>query len=450
MNRKLYDRLLEWKREEASESALLIEGARRVGKSWIAEEFAKREYEAHLVIDFSKAGGEVRDLFENGLDRLDSFFRNLCAYYETSLPRGRSLVVFDEVQRFPRAREAIKALVADGRYHYIETGSLVSIRENTKDILIPSEETHVVLNPMDFEEFLLATGREELHAVLHDAFAERRSVGQAIHRKATEAFREYLIVGGMPQSVEAFRKDRDLKAADRVKRRILALYRDDISKHAGRYALKTRRTFDEIPAQLSKHEKKFSFASLGKNARQRDYEDAVFWLVDARIVNPCYCATEPNIGLKLNSERSAFKCYMADTGLLVSHAFDENSLAAESIHKRLLFGDLAVNEGMLAENMVAQMLVATGRDLYYYSQTSEKDRRSRMEIDFLVSGATTARRKNIHPVEVKSGKSLRHVSLDKFMSRFSNWLGEPYLLHTGDLCVKDGILYLPLYMAPFI
>lgn len=181
MNRKLYDRLLEWKREEASESALLIEGARRVGKSWIAEEFAKREYDAHLVIDFSQAGGEVRDLFENGLDRLDSFFRNLCAYYETHLPRGRSLVVFDEVQRFPRAREAIKALVADGRYHYIETGSLVSIRENTKDILIPSEETHVALNPMDFEEFLLATGREELHAVLRDAFAERHSVGQAIH-----------------------------------------------------------------------------------------------------------------------------------------------------------------------------------------------------------------------------------------------------------------------------
>ena len=448
MKRKIYEQLLNWKKEEHGESAVLIEGARRVGKSWIAEEFARREYDAHLLIDFSTADAAIKSIFNDYLGNIDLFFEKLLNALGVRLPLHRSLIIFDEVQLFPRAREAIKALVADGRYDYIETGSLVSIKENTKGILIPSEETHVKMYPMDFEEYLWSRGNETLMDHVRACYAAREPLGQAVHRKAMDYFREYMIVGGMPQVVKKFCETKDLKAANREKRKILALYRDDIAKHARKYAGKVRRIFDEIPGQLSKHEKKFSLASLGKGAKMRSYEDAFLWLDDAMVVNSCYNTTEPNVGLRLNMDNSAFKCYMGDTGLLVSHAFDDKALASEDIHKRLLLGNLEVNEGMLMENVVAQMLVAAGRPLFFFSKYDKSNAEERMEIDFLIAKSKIGRRKNIIPIEVKSKKHYTTNSLDKFTSKYKAKIDSPIVLHTKDLSAKDGVTYLPLYMAP--
>lgn len=271
-----------------------------------------------------------------------------------------------------------------------------------------------------------------------------------VHRKAMDYFREYMIVGGMPQVVKKFCETKDLKAADREKRKILALYRDDIAKHAGRYAGKVRRIFDEIPGQLSKHEKKFTLSSLGKGSKMRSYEDAFLWLDDAMVVNSCYNTTEPNVGLRLNMDNSAFKCYMGDTGLLVSHAFDDKALAAEDIHKRLLLGNLEVNEGMLMENVVAQMLAASGHPLFFFSNYDKSNAEERMEIDFLVAKSKIGRRKNIIPIEVKSKKRYTTNSLDKFTSKYKAKIDAPIILHTKDLAVKDGVTCLPLYMAPML
>ena len=448
MKRKIYEQLLNWKKEEHGESAVLIEGARRVGKSWIAEEFAKREYDAHLLIDFSTADAAIKSIFNDYLGNIDTFFEKLLNALGVRLPHHRSLIIFDEVQLFPRAREAIKSLVADGRYDYIETGSLVSIKENTKGILIPSEETHVKMYPMDFEEYLWSRGNETLMDHIRACYAAREPLGQAVHRKAMDYFREYMIVGGMPQVVKKFCETKDLRAADREKRKILALYRDDIAKHAGRYAGKVRRIFDEIPGQLSKHEKKFSLSSLGKGSKMRSYEDAFLWLDDAMVVNSCYNTTEPNVGLRLNMDSSAFKCYMGDTGLLVSHAFDDKALAAEDIHKRLLLGNLEVNEGMLMENVVAQMLAVSGHPLFFFSKYDKSNAEERMEIDFLIAKSKIGRRKNIIPIEVKSKKRYTTNSLDKFTSKYKAKIDSPIVLHAKDLAVKDGVTYLPLYMAP--
>lgn len=450
MKRKLYDQLLQWKNDEHGESALLIEGARRVGKSWIAEEFAKREYDAYLLIDFSTADAAIKSIFNDYLSDIDVFFEKLLNVLGVRLPRRKSLIIFDEVQRFPRAREAIKSLVADGRYDYIETGSLMSIKENTEGILIPSEETHVKMYPMDFEEYLWSRGNDTLMDYIRECFVARKPLGQAVHRKAMDWFREYMIVGGMPQVVKKFCETKDLKVADREKRKILALYRDDIAKHAKRYAGKVRRIFDEMPGQLSKHEKKFSLSSLGKGTKMRSYEDAFLWLNDAMVVNPCYNTTEPNVGLRLNMDNSAFKCYMSDTGLLVSHAFDDKALAAEDIHKRLLLGNLEVNEGMLMENIVAQMLTATGRPLFFFSKYDKSNAKERMEIDFLIAKSKIGRRKNIIPLEVKSSKRYSTNSLDKFTIKYKAQSDSPIVLHTKDLSIKDGVTYLPLYMTPML
>ena len=450
MKRKIYEQLLNWKKEEHGESAVLIEGARRVGKSWIAEEFAKREYDAYLLIDFSTVDAAIKSIFNDYLGNIDLFFEKLLNALGVRLPHHRSLIIFDEVQLFPRAREAIKSLVADGRYDYIETGSLVSIKENTEGILIPSEETHVKMYPMDFEEYLWSRGNETLMDHIRSCYAAREPLGQAVHRKAMDYFREYMIVGGMPQVVKKFCETKDLRAADREKRKILALYRDDIAKHAGRYAGKVRRIFDEIPGQLSKHEKKFSLASLGKGSKMRSYEDAFLWLDDAMVVNSCYNTTEPNVGLRLNMDSSAFKCYMGDTGLLVSHAFDDKALAAEDIHKRLLLGNLEVNEGMLMENVVAQMLAVAGHPLFFFSKYDKSNAAERMEIDFLIAKSKIGRRKNIIPIEVKSKKHYTTNSLDKFTSKYKAKIDSPIVLHTKDLAVKNGVTCLPLYMAPML
>ena len=407
MKRKIYDQLVSWKQDGAGRTALLIDGARRVGKSYVAEEFAKAEYKSYLLIDFNRVGDEVKDLFLHYLNDLDTLFMYLSGYYNVKLYEHESLIIFDEVQMFPRARAAIKYLVADGRYDYLETGSLMSIRKNVKDIVIPSEERHIKMYPMDFEEFLWAMGNDTLMDIVRKRFEAHKSMGQVMHRRAMDYFRQYLIVGGMPQAVQEYAESKDFDRVDRIKRDILTLYRADIVKHATGYEMKVESIFDEIPAQLQKHEKRFKLSSLKKEARFREYEDALFWLDDAMIANICYNSTEPNIGLKLNMDRMTLKCYMGDTGLLISHAFDENGLVSEEIYKKLLFDKLEVNKGMIVENIVAQMLAASGHKLYFYSNPSRDDKDARMEIDFLIAKSKISNRHNISPIEVKSGKNFR-------------------------------------------
>lgn len=449
MKRKIYDTLTLWKNEEAGHTAMLIDGARRVGKSYIAEEFAKAEYKSYILIDFNRIPKEITDLFELYLNDLDTFFLYLSNYYNVKLYERETLVIFDEVQLFPRARSAIKYLVADGRYDYLETGSLMSIKANTKDIVIPSEERHIKMFPLDFEEFLWALDNQLLMDFIRQCFQEHKPMGQALHRKAMDYFRQYLVVGGMPQAVQAYVQTKDFERVDRIKRDILKLYRADMIKHAQGYEMKVEQIFDEIPAQLQKHEKKFKYSSLKKEARFRDYEDAFFWLSDAMIVNICYNSTAPNIGLKLNRDRMTMKCYMADTGLLISHAFDENGIVSEEIYKKILFDKLEFNQGMIVENIVAQMLAASGHKLYFYSNSS-KEASDRMEIDFLIAKSKISNRHNISPIEVKSSKKYTLSSLHKFRTRYSEQLHLPYVLHPSDLKEENGILYLPLYMTPLI
>lgn len=450
MKRKIYTTLLDWKERRAGKTALLIDGARRVGKSYIVEAFAKKEYRSYILIDFFTASQDVKDLFENYLHDLDTFFLFLSNYYQVKLYPRETLIIFDEVQEFPRARGAIKYLVADGRYDYIETGSLMSIKKNVQDALIPSEEHHVNLYPMDFEEFLWALGDDMLMPFIKERFEKKQPLGPALHRKAMDLFRQYLIVGGMPQAVKEFVESRDFDEVDRVKRDILTLYRADMMKHAQGYEIKVARVFDEIPAQLQKHERKFKLADLEKNARMRDYEDALFWLDDAMIVNTCYNSTAPNIGLKINMDRLTLKCYMADTGLLISHAFDENGIVSEEIYKKILFDKLEVNMGMIVENVVAQMLVASGHKLYFYSNPSREDKNARMEIDFLIAKDKISNRHNISPIEVKSSTRYTLTSLRKFVTKYKEQTHIPYVIHPNDFKEEDGIVYLPLYMTPML
>lgn len=447
MKRKFYDKLSQWKNNSKGDTALLIDGARRVGKSYIAEEFAKNNYRSYILIDFNKANKDICDLFNDYLDDLDTLFMYLSSYYNTKLYNRESLIIFDEVQMYPKARAAIKYLVADGRYDYIETGSLMSIRKNVKDITIPSEERHIRMYPMDFEEFLWASGNEMLLGVIRDCFEKRKPMGQMMHRKAMDYFRQYMIVGGMPQAVEKYINTRDFEAVDAVKRDILNLYRNDIMKHSDGNELETEAIFDEIPAQLSKHEKKFKLSDISPSARMREYKQHFYWLDDAMIVNTCYNCAEPNLGLKMNMERKTLKCYMADTGLLISHAFDENGIVSEEIYKKLLFDKLSVNCGMLMENIVAQMLVASGHRLYFFSKSSREKSEDRMEIDFLIAKNKATNKHNISPIEVKSGNTYTLSSLKKFTKKYSEQTNIPYVLHTKDLKEDDGIVYLPLYMT---
>lgn len=446
MKRKIYSELMNWKNDSSGKVALLIDGARRVGKSYIVQNFARNEYKSYILIDFNIASDDVKNLFVNYLNDLDTLFMYLSGYYNVKLYNRESLIIFDEVQLFPKARAAIKYLVADGRYDYVETGSLMSIKKNVKDILIPSEERHLKMYPMDFEEFLWALGNETLMDIIKNCFDKKKPMGQAMHRKAMDYFRQYLIVGGMPQAVNEYIETRDFDKVDRVKRDILELYRADIVKHAAGYEMKVKGIFDEIPAQLQKHEKKFKLSSIKKGARFRDYEDALFWLKDAMIVNICYNSSEPNIGLKLNMDRLTLKCYMADTGLLISHAFDENGIVSEEIYKKLLFDKLEVNKGMIIENIAAQMLAVSGHNLYFYSNASRDNKDDRMEIDFLISKSKISSRHNISPIEVKSGKNYTLTSLKKFIAKYAEQTYVPYVVHVDDLKIESEIVYIPIYM----
>lgn len=450
MKRKIYSQLLDWKEQKNGTTAVLIEGARRIGKSYIVEEFARNEYDSYILIDFNKADKIVWTWFDTLLEDLDTLLMNLQIHYGKRLtPGGHSVIVFDEVQLCPRARTAIKYLVADGRFHYIETGALVSIKKNVKDIVIPSEEESFPMFPMDFEEFLWALGNEMLMPYIRQCYNERKEMG-TFHRKAMELFRTYMIVGGMPQAIQAYITSKDFDKVDGVKRGILQVYANDISKYAAGMEHKVKSIFEQIPAQLQKHEKRFRLSALSEGASYRDYDDAFFWLADAGIVNICYNCSAPNVGLRLNMERNTLKCYMGDTGLLISHAFDENGKVPVELYQKLLLNKLEVNQGMLVENIVAQMLAASRHKLYFYSNSNREDASQRMEIDFLTAKSKLTTRHNITPIEVKSSQRYTLSSMRKCVEKFSEYLSTPIVLHGGDLKEEYGFLFLPLYMAPLI
>lgn len=447
LERKIYKSLLNWKKECHGTKSVLIEGARRIGKSTVCEEFGKKEYKSCLVVDFARAGTDVKDYFENHLNDLDVFFMLLSAAYGQKLYERDSLIVFDEIQMYPKAREAIKYLVADGRYDYIETGSLISIRENVKDIVIPSEERHLKMHPLDFEEFAWAMGEEPLVDYIKTCFEKKEALTQELHNKAMLLFKQYMLVGGMPKSVVLFLENhRDFDASDKEKRDILELYRSDIMKINTRYRSKVLAIYDQIPGLLSQHEKRVVFKRVSEGSYAEQYEETFFWLADSMVASECFLCNDPNVGLSVNETRTYVKCYMGDTGLLVSHAFDENELLESEVYKQILAGRLSLNEGMLYENVIAQMLTANGHKLYFYTHYNEEKHRNDIEIDFLLSNNSKLKYK-MYPVEVKSGNRYTTKSLMRFREKYHNRIGECYIIHPKNFMIADGIICIPPYMV---
>lgn len=449
MKRKIYNQLLKWKQEKEGSTALLIEGARRIGKSYIAEEFAKNEYDSYIIIDFSKAPSRVKEWFDEYLEDIDTLLQNIQLHYKKRLTPRKSLIIFDEIQKCPRAREAIKTLVKDRRFDYIETGSLISIKRNVKNIVIPSEEDGIEMYPMDFEEFMWAMGNDILMSHIKRQYDRKKPLGD-FHREAMRYFRQYMIVGGMPQAVAEYVETKDFDKVDAIKRQILRLYRNDIKKYAGSATARVSAIFESIPGQLQKNEKKFRLSEINGNAKMRDYDASFFWLSDAHLANICYNTTAPNIGLRLNEERTTLKCYFCDTGLLISMAFDARGIVQHEIYQKLMFEKLEINEGMLVENIVAQMLKAANHKLFFYSSYDKNDAENRMEIDFLIQKEAVTSRHNISPIEVKSGTNYTLTSLRKCIDKFGQHLSTPYVLHSKDVMEKDGITYLPIYMTPLL
>ena len=445
--RKIYDKFLAWKKESNGKKALLVEGARRIGKSTIVEEFARNEYKSYLIIDFAKAPEEVKGYFSSYLDDLDTFYMLLSVHYGVKLYHRESVILFDEVQRFPKARESIKYLVADGRYDFMETGSLISIKENVKDIIIPSEERHLKMYPMDFEEFCWALEETPLVEYIHRCFEEKTPLERGLHDKAMLIFKQYLLVGGMPMSVVAFLEgEKDFGKADVEKRDILELYRSDIMKIKARYRAKVLAIFDQIPGLLSRHEKRVVFNRIVEGSVAEQYEETFFWLSDSMIANECRKTNDPSVGLSLNESDSFIKCYMGDTGLLVSLAFDENELMENEVYKQILSGKLGLNEGMLYENAIAQMLVSNGHRLFFYTHYDKEKKRNDVEIDFLISNNSKTRYR-MFPIEVKSSSKYSMDSLNRFREKFKSRIGGCFVIHPRNLQEKDGILFLPPYMT---
>ena len=439
--RKIYDRLLQWKEESQGRTALMIEGARRVGKSTVAETFGKNEYDSYILIDFSIASQTVKDLFYD-LSDLNFFFLQFQLLYRTDLIERRSLIIFDEVQLFPMARQAIKALVKDGRYDYIETGSLISIRKNVKDILIPSEERKISMYPMDYEEFLWAIGDETTTKLLRNAFSNRKAVGEQMNRKLMRDFRLYMLIGGMPQAVDEYLRTNNFRLVDQVKRDILNLYEDDFRKidPTGRISM----LFDAIPTELNKNASRYQVSSVLGNERADSILELIAELKDSKTVNVAYHADDPNTGMSNHKNLGKFKLFLADTGLFTTLVFKDKDFTENSIYEKLLSDKLSVNLGYLYENIVAQMLTAKGNELFYYTFMNEKTRHN-YEIDFILT-----RNNKICPIEVKSSGYKTHASLDKFSEKYSGGIAEKYLVYTKDLQKDKDVLMLPVYMVPFL
>lgn len=441
--RKLYERLLQWKKEENGRTAMLIEGARRVGKSTLAEAFGKNEYKSYLMIDFSQASTTIKNIFVNEIDDLDSFFLNLSLYYGKRLYSRESLIIFDEIQSFPRAREIIKLLVKDGRYDYLESGSLISIKKNVKDIVIPSEEEKIELLPFDFEEFCWALGDEVTVPFLKKCFNEKKQLGSGL-RKVMERYRLYLAIGGMPQAIKEYSESKSFERVDHIKKMIIDTYKDDIGKFASPYVAQATRIFEDIPSTLSKHDKTISFYSLDSHGRFSSYDDALLWFSESMVANIAYGVTSPRIDQSSSFSERSCKCYMGDTGLLINLAVGDRLYIDNELYKSIILGKLSMNEGMIMENAVAQALRANGHNLYFYKNRIDvtSTERKTYEVDFLIEMDG-----KVCPIEVKSSSAKKHDSLDHLQKAYGDVLASPIVLSPGDLREKDGIIYLPLPMA---
>lgn len=439
--RKLYAAMLKWKQERNGATALLIQGARRVGKSTIAEEFARNEYTSYILIDFSKVSKAVADLFDDVSD-LNYLFLRLQFIYNVQLHERSSVIVFDEVQLQPKARQAIKHLVKDRRYDYIETGSLISVRSKSRDILIPSEETKINLYPMDFEEFRWALGDDATIPLLRAAFEKKMSLGDAVHRKLMRDFRLYMLVGGMPQAVVAYIETNNFTDVDTVKRDIIALYEEDFGKidSSGR----AKALYDAIPAQLSRNASRYKVSTAIPDDKKDRIMSVIAEVEDSMTVNIAYHVDDPNIGLALTRNEDYFKMYASDTGLFVTLAFKDKDITENVIYEKLLNDKLSANLGYVYENMIAQMLRASGKDLYYHTIPYAEGKKY-YEVDFLISD-----RHKIAPIEVKSSGYKSHKSLDEFSAKYSERIMNRYVIYTKDYKRENGVEYLPVYMTMFI
>lgn len=446
--RKAYAKLLQWKELAAGTSAVLLEGARRIGKSTIVEEFAKNEYDDYMILDFARENRDVQNLFIDEMDDLDSFFRNLFLLKGRELKGKKCVLIFDEVQLFPQARQAIKYLVADGRYDYIETGSLISIRKNIQNILIPSEEYRIKMYPMDFEEYLWALGDTVTFEAIKSAYEKRKPLGDSIHRKIMKKFRTYMVIGGMPQAVSAFVEGKTFAQIDFIKRNILSLYEEDLAKYDRDNREKASVVFRTIPEQLENKNSHFKFSVIDKNARYQNYVDAVSFISESMMGNECINVTKAEVALELFADRSNFKLYMGDTGLLVTQIMKSRDETDEDLYKALIIDNLSVNQGMIIENVVAQMLRASGHELYFheYLYTPEDSvREKKYEIDFM-----TVKKKKICPIEVKSSGYMSHKSFDYLTKKYQLKMQDRYIIYTKDLKYKDEIMYIPIYMTMLI
>lgn len=442
--RKIWNEISDWKKNHSEKYALLIEGPRRVGKSTVAEQFAKQNYRSYILVDFSKDVKDVEDIISGYSGDLGRFFIQLQRLMKKELYERDSVIIFDEVQLFPKARQMIKHLVADGRYDYIETGSLISIKQNVKDILIPSEEMSVQMHPMDFEEFLWAVGDKITFREIRRSFEERVAMGQKYHRQVMNQYLLYMLIGGMPQVVSTYIEKNSFRAIETSKKEILNLYIKDAEKIRGDRSGKCKRIMSLIPSMLSRHDKSFKAADVRKNSRIRDYLDSVYALADSKMVNICYRCTDPNPALNLNIDDSDFKLYQADTGLLFTSAFMSNIGDIDEIYDSIFKGKLNINKGMFFENMVAQELVAAGRPLVF-GKFEDTITGKQQEVDFIIADGG-----KIMPVEVKSAVSGRHASLDRFMEKYASRIDHAYVIHGKDFRTDGNITYIPIYMTELI
>lgn len=439
--RKIYAKMLEWKRRSKGSTALLIEGARRIGKSTIVEEFAKNEYESYILIDFSRAGKDLKDLFDD-LSSTDYLFMQLQLLFNTKLIDRKSLIIFDEVQFCPKARQAIKLLVEDGKYDYIETGSLISIRKNVENILIPSEEEKLSMYPMDFEEFLWATGDTASNDILRECFLNGTSLGEAASRKMLLKFRLYMLVGGMPQAVAKYIESNNLEEVDMVKRNIITLYLDDFYKLDMRGF--TSDLYRNIPSELSRHTSSYKISSVLKNERPSTVQDEIRELIESKTVLASYNSTDPGASLALTKDINKFKLYLSDTGLFVTLMFMDKPFTKNEIYKKLLSNKSEVNLGMLYENAVATSLRSLGYDLYF-NTCYDEDYKKSYELDFLISSGN-----KIYPIEVKSSGYKAHKSLDVFIDKYRSRIGKSFVIYTKDYLKEGDIVYLPVYFTQFL
>ena len=439
--RKIYDKMLEWKTNRSQKYSLLIKGARRVGKSTIAKEFAKKEFKSYILIDFAHASKAIIELFEDMYD-LDMFFLKLQQFSKTRLYENESVIIFDEIQLCPKARQAIKYLVADGRYRYIETGSLLSLRRNTQDILIPSEEYKISMYPMDYEEFLWAIGDNVTADTIRLLLETKKSAGNSMHRELMRIFRLYMLIGGMPQAIETYLEKKNLCSVDETKRAIVDLYEEDFTKIDGTGLAGD--IYDSIPASLTGNNSRYIYSSAKKGTRSEQIYRLIPDMLSSYTVNIAYHSNNPGVGMALEKDTERFKLFTSDIGLFITLSYKDKDFTENLIYDKLLSDKLDANLGYVYENAVAQILVAKGNNLFYYTEKSETSNHLH-EIDFLLSSGT-----KICPIEVKSGNYKTFKSFDDFCNKFSSRIGEKYIVHTKDYKRENGVTFIPVYMLPFL